>query len=141
MKRPSKKRQNDEINVIMCFRPSDFDYNDELARNGCTDSGLFVAAAINCQTMSRDLSMQVQRCPTAKLLLVTFPCKSNGDLLVCIVNVLFAFAIYFRSYLSRINRIILSKPVRSSGTFVSGSSGPIRSTGLFESLELFIATR
>ena len=57
MKRPSKKRQNDEINVIMCFRPSDFDYNDELARNGCTVSGLFVAAATSCQADNRQISL------------------------------------------------------------------------------------
>ena len=46
------------------FVPSYFEYNSELARNDCTVSGLFVAAAMNCETMSRGLSMQVQWCPT-----------------------------------------------------------------------------
>ena len=45
---------------IYCFVTPYFDYNDEVDIKGCAVSGLFVAVATNCQTMARDLCMQVQ---------------------------------------------------------------------------------
>ena len=44
------------VNVEKCFRPSDFDYNDELSRNGFMVSGLFVAPTTTCQADSRQIS-------------------------------------------------------------------------------------